>query len=202
MYPRTYTIEQYGYHPNEVAFSFDDGPDPKWTPKILDILKQKNVKGTFLIDRRRSSRACGRDAADVPRGPRDWQSHVDASGHQRNLGAPTGPGGEADGPAVREQAGGAAALLPAAVRHRRGAGHRRPGRAGGEHSARRLHDYRQQDRYRRLERASAQDADGDCAIGAGAVADDEDEAAVSRLDHPDARRRRQSAGDGGCACRC
>ena len=49
VYPRTYTIEQYGYHPNEVALSFDDGPDPKWTPKILDILKQKNVKGTFLM---------------------------------------------------------------------------------------------------------------------------------------------------------
>ena len=49
VYPRTYTIEQYGYHANEVALSFDDGPDPKWTPKILDILKQKNVKGTFLI---------------------------------------------------------------------------------------------------------------------------------------------------------
>jgi cellulose synthase/poly-beta-1,6-N-acetylglucosamine synthase-like glycosyltransferase/peptidoglycan/xylan/chitin deacetylase (PgdA/CDA1 family)/spore germination protein YaaH len=49
VYPRTYTIEQYGYHPNEVALSFDDGPDAKWTPKILDILKQKNAKGTFLI---------------------------------------------------------------------------------------------------------------------------------------------------------
>jgi cellulose synthase/poly-beta-1,6-N-acetylglucosamine synthase-like glycosyltransferase/spore germination protein YaaH/peptidoglycan/xylan/chitin deacetylase (PgdA/CDA1 family) len=49
VYPRTYTIEQYGYHPNEVAISFDDGPDPKWTPRILDILKQKNVKGTFMV---------------------------------------------------------------------------------------------------------------------------------------------------------
>jgi len=49
IYPRTYTIEQYGYHANEVALSFDDGPDAKWTPKILDILKQKNAKGTFLI---------------------------------------------------------------------------------------------------------------------------------------------------------
>ncbi len=49
VYPRTYTIEQFGYHPNEVAISFDDGPDPKWTPKILDILKQKNVKGTFMV---------------------------------------------------------------------------------------------------------------------------------------------------------
>ncbi|MGD0892888.1 MAG: glycosyltransferase [Terracidiphilus sp.] len=49
VYPRTYTVEYYGYHPNEVAISFDDGPDPKWTPKILDILKQKNVKGTFML---------------------------------------------------------------------------------------------------------------------------------------------------------
>ena len=49
VYPLTYTIEQYGYHPNEVALSFDDGPDPKWTPKILDILKQKNAKGTFML---------------------------------------------------------------------------------------------------------------------------------------------------------
>ena len=49
VYPRTYTIEYYGYHSNEVALSFDDGPDPKWTPKILDILKQKNVKGAFMM---------------------------------------------------------------------------------------------------------------------------------------------------------
>ena len=49
VYPHTYTIEQYGYHPNEVAISFDDGPDPKWTPKILDILRNKGVKATFML---------------------------------------------------------------------------------------------------------------------------------------------------------
>ena len=49
VYPRTYTVEYYGYHPNEVSLSFDDGPDPTWTPKILDILKEKNVKGTFML---------------------------------------------------------------------------------------------------------------------------------------------------------
>ena len=49
VYPRTYTIQQYGYHPGEVAISFDDGPDPRWTPPILDILKQKHVKGTFML---------------------------------------------------------------------------------------------------------------------------------------------------------
>jgi cellulose synthase/poly-beta-1,6-N-acetylglucosamine synthase-like glycosyltransferase/peptidoglycan/xylan/chitin deacetylase (PgdA/CDA1 family)/spore germination protein YaaH len=49
IYPHAYTVLQYGYKRNEVALSFDDGPDPKWTPKILDILKEKNVKGTFMM---------------------------------------------------------------------------------------------------------------------------------------------------------
>ena len=26
---------------NKVAITFDDGPDPQWTPKILDVLKGK-----------------------------------------------------------------------------------------------------------------------------------------------------------------
>ena len=49
VYPSTYTIQQYGYRPNEVAISFDDGPDPKWTPKILDILKRKGAHATFML---------------------------------------------------------------------------------------------------------------------------------------------------------
>ncbi len=49
VYPQTYTVEQYGYHPTELALSFDDGPDPKWTPKILDVLKQHHATGTFML---------------------------------------------------------------------------------------------------------------------------------------------------------
>jgi cellulose synthase/poly-beta-1,6-N-acetylglucosamine synthase-like glycosyltransferase/peptidoglycan/xylan/chitin deacetylase (PgdA/CDA1 family)/spore germination protein YaaH len=48
-YPSPYTIEYYGYKPGVVALSFDDGPDPKWTPKVLDVLKQQNVKATFMM---------------------------------------------------------------------------------------------------------------------------------------------------------
>jgi len=48
-YPLSYTVEQYGYHPKKVALSFDDGPDPEWTPKILDILKSHGVHGTFFM---------------------------------------------------------------------------------------------------------------------------------------------------------
>ena len=32
-----------------VALTFDDGPDPQWTPKILDVLKRENAKATFFI---------------------------------------------------------------------------------------------------------------------------------------------------------
>jgi peptidoglycan-N-acetylglucosamine deacetylase len=35
--------------PHDVALTFDDGPDPAWTPKVLDILKTANVKATFFI---------------------------------------------------------------------------------------------------------------------------------------------------------
>jgi cellulose synthase/poly-beta-1,6-N-acetylglucosamine synthase-like glycosyltransferase/peptidoglycan/xylan/chitin deacetylase (PgdA/CDA1 family)/spore germination protein YaaH len=49
VFPEPYTLQQYGYHPNELALTFDDGPDPTWTPKILDILKQKHVHATFMV---------------------------------------------------------------------------------------------------------------------------------------------------------
>lgn len=32
-----------------VALSFDDGPDPKYTPRILDILKEKSARATFFV---------------------------------------------------------------------------------------------------------------------------------------------------------
>jgi cellulose synthase/poly-beta-1,6-N-acetylglucosamine synthase-like glycosyltransferase/peptidoglycan/xylan/chitin deacetylase (PgdA/CDA1 family)/spore germination protein YaaH len=47
--PRPYTINQYGANPNRIAITFDDGPDPAWTPQILDVLKQENAKATFFL---------------------------------------------------------------------------------------------------------------------------------------------------------
>lgn len=32
-----------------VALTFDDGPSPVWTPKILDVLKEAQVKATFFM---------------------------------------------------------------------------------------------------------------------------------------------------------
>ncbi|MFC5532009.1 polysaccharide deacetylase family protein [Cohnella yongneupensis] len=33
----------------EIALTFDDGPDPEYTPKLLDLLKQHGAKGTFFV---------------------------------------------------------------------------------------------------------------------------------------------------------
>lgn len=32
-----------------IALTFDDGPDPVWTPKVLDLLKAHKVKATFFV---------------------------------------------------------------------------------------------------------------------------------------------------------
>jgi len=32
-----------------VTLTFDDGPDPTWTPQVLDILKAHNIKATFFL---------------------------------------------------------------------------------------------------------------------------------------------------------
>ncbi len=47
--PSTYVIRRSGWVPGKVALTFDDGPSPEWTPKILDVLKEKGVKATFFI---------------------------------------------------------------------------------------------------------------------------------------------------------
>ncbi len=47
--PTNYVIQQFGYAPGKIALTFDDGPDPEWTPQILDILKEKHVHATFFI---------------------------------------------------------------------------------------------------------------------------------------------------------
>ncbi len=47
--PEPYRVGRYGYSPNKVALTFDDGPDPDWTPKILDVLKREHAPATFFL---------------------------------------------------------------------------------------------------------------------------------------------------------
>lgn len=45
-----YVIQRWGEHnPHQLALTFDDGPDPLYTPKILDILKKERAPATFFI---------------------------------------------------------------------------------------------------------------------------------------------------------
>jgi len=47
--PLPYQVALYGSKPKSVAITFDDGPDPDFTPKVLDVLKAKGVKATFFL---------------------------------------------------------------------------------------------------------------------------------------------------------
>lgn len=52
-YPSYYVVEASGMPKQSdhkvVALSFDDGPDPDYTPQVLDILKAKHVPATFFV---------------------------------------------------------------------------------------------------------------------------------------------------------
>ena len=46
--PVPYTVQMFGAVPGKIVLSFDDGPDPAYTPKILDILKAKKAPAVFF----------------------------------------------------------------------------------------------------------------------------------------------------------
>ncbi|MGY4397289.1 peptidoglycan/xylan/chitin deacetylase (PgdA/CDA1 family)/spore germination protein YaaH/GT2 family glycosyltransferase [Sphingomonas sp. UYAg733] len=47
--PTPFVVQRTGALPKQVALTFDDGPDPTWTPRILDILAKYHVTGTFFV---------------------------------------------------------------------------------------------------------------------------------------------------------
>ena len=47
--PEPYRVARYGFSKNELALTFDDGPDPEWTPKVLDVLKREHVPAAFFL---------------------------------------------------------------------------------------------------------------------------------------------------------
>lgn len=36
-------------HAGQIALTFDDGPNPAWTPRLLDVLAEHGVKATFFM---------------------------------------------------------------------------------------------------------------------------------------------------------
>ncbi|MFF5342957.1 bifunctional polysaccharide deacetylase/glycosyltransferase family 2 protein [Streptomyces althioticus] len=49
--PRTYRAP-----PRTVVLTFDDGPDPAWTPRIREVLDRHDVPGTFFVTGRQTAR--------------------------------------------------------------------------------------------------------------------------------------------------
>jgi peptidoglycan/xylan/chitin deacetylase (PgdA/CDA1 family) len=37
------------HRPGELAMTFDDGPNPAWTPRLLDVLASHDVRATFFL---------------------------------------------------------------------------------------------------------------------------------------------------------
>lgn len=66
--PTSYVVQRYGAHPGWVALTFDDGPDGRWTPKILDILKEKHAPATFFVIGKNVSHYPGLVAREIREG--------------------------------------------------------------------------------------------------------------------------------------
>jgi peptidoglycan-N-acetylglucosamine deacetylase len=68
--------------PGQIALTFDDGPNPAWTPRLLDILAEHNVHATFFMVGKfaKSERELARRVADAGHliGNHTW-SHPDLS---------------------------------------------------------------------------------------------------------------------------
>ena len=77
--PSSYVIQRYGNSPGKVALTFDDGPDPKWTPQILDILAAKQARAHLLHHRPKRRRVSRTAPAHGAGGPRRRQSHLQPS---------------------------------------------------------------------------------------------------------------------------
>ncbi|MBS0386239.1 MAG: glycosyltransferase [Proteobacteria bacterium] len=48
-YPTSWLVARQGDTQGLVALTFDDGPDPRWTSAILDVLRRHHVKATFFM---------------------------------------------------------------------------------------------------------------------------------------------------------
>jgi peptidoglycan-N-acetylglucosamine deacetylase len=85
-YPLSYDIDQIGAAKRKIAITFDDGPDPRWTPRILEILKEKKVPAAFFV--------IGENASQSP----DILKREFAEGHEIGNHTYTHPNFNADDP--------------------------------------------------------------------------------------------------------
>ena len=55
--PSPYVVRHAGVVPGKVALTFDDGPDPRFTPQILDLLAREHVPAAFFVIGTQAARA-------------------------------------------------------------------------------------------------------------------------------------------------
>jgi cellulose synthase/poly-beta-1,6-N-acetylglucosamine synthase-like glycosyltransferase/peptidoglycan/xylan/chitin deacetylase (PgdA/CDA1 family) len=91
-------VQRYGYAAGDhrLVLTFDDGPDPVWTPRLLDILARHHARATFFVTGRasaaypelvrrivREGHALGnhslthRDLSGIP----DWRARLEIAGN-------------------------------------------------------------------------------------------------------------------------
>ncbi|WP_433066322.1 bifunctional polysaccharide deacetylase/glycosyltransferase family 2 protein [Dactylosporangium sp. CS-033363] len=46
---RNNQVHSYALPDKTIALTFDDGPDPEWTPQIMEVLRKHNVNATFFV---------------------------------------------------------------------------------------------------------------------------------------------------------
>lgn len=49
LFPTGYVVRSSGYRPKTLVLTFDDGPDPLWTPQVLTELRRLGVPATFFV---------------------------------------------------------------------------------------------------------------------------------------------------------
>jgi len=104
---RPFAVQRYGYGAgtHQLVLTFDDGPDPAWTPKLLDILAKHHVRATFFVTGRasvtnpdlvrrivREGHALGNHSlshADLSAAPA-WRARLELAGNQHLLEALSG----------------------------------------------------------------------------------------------------------------
>lgn len=47
--PSSYVVKKFGLGVHQMLLTFDDGPDDRYTPRILDILRKENVPAAFFV---------------------------------------------------------------------------------------------------------------------------------------------------------
>ena len=114
--PEPYRVGRYGYSPNKVAITFDDGPDPEWTPKILDVLKQKNATATFFLIGIQTDKFSGIAKRIYERRQHHREPHLHPSRRQQHLHRVYESGIESDRAPVRQPGGRARDADAAALR--------------------------------------------------------------------------------------